>query len=375
MQELFWLTIAFVCFTVIGYPLIMRIRARLYAKPIHKNLCSLPVSVIIAVHNEAGVLRRKIDNLGRLRKDFVSDMEVIVVSDGSTDETNELLRNYAYPWLRIVLLSGQSGKAVALNHGVEIASGEILVFTDVRQIIADAAMSAMLENYADPTVGGVSGCLRLTPLEGGRQEGESLKWDIENSLRSAEGRTGSLVGALGAFYSIRRHQFVQLPTGTILDDMWVPLHVTRAGYRVVLEERAVAWDDVCPTMKQEFRRKLRTATGNYQLMRMAPWVLSTRNPLLLRFVFHKVFRLLMPFALLIALISTALIPSSLYRALFLAQIIFYAAATAGVMGMEGSFLGRWTRVAGSFLVLNGAAFFAPFKFFDNADDVWVRDRQ
>ena len=312
---MFWLSLFLVFFAYAGYPLLLFLRARFWPIAVSKASIFPRVTILVAAYNEEKNLPDKLGNLAAL--DFPADLlEVIVVSDGSVDGTDKILDAWDSYSRRSIKLPVHRGKAAALNVGAAEAKGEIIVFTDARQTIASDALKILVANFADPCVGCVSGELMLSenPKTHTRpSEGLGLYWRVEKNIRYWEGLVGSTVGATGALYAIRKKLFSPIPKDLVLDDVYVPLQVARQGQRVVFEPRALAWDDFMPTAKQEFARKLRTLTGNYQLLQFAPWVLTTSNPLLFEFVCHKLLRLLVPFALLGLLISTFWLREGVYE--------------------------------------------------------------
>ena len=299
--------------------------------------------------------------------------EIVVVSDGSTDETNSILARFAISTSRRIILNPHhAGKASGLNDAIEVARGEIVVFTDVRQEIDANAVRLLLENFAHPSVGCVSGELIL----GRRDTGDSAAgigtyWKLEKRLRKMESVSGSTIGATGALYAVRRSLLPSLPIGTILDDVYIPMHVIRSGSRVVFDSRARVWDVPDLGHGCEFSRKVRTLSGNYQLLRLAPWLLSGANPVRFRLVSHKLMRLLVPFALLALLISSSLIPGSTYRAALALQIAFYALSASTFVVPKR--VGMWTRVADAaftFVLANTAAVVAFANFIGGRQVVW-----
>jgi len=203
--------------------------------------------------------------------------------------------------------------------------------------------------------------------------GAGLYWRIEKQIRTWEGMTGSVVGATGAFYAVRRELVVPLPQEAVLDDVYIPMHVVRQGRRVVFEPAARAWDTVSSSSQQEFRRKVRTLSGNYQLLQIAPWMFSFSNPVLFRFVSHKLLRLVMPFALATALVSSLFAGGWwVYRAAAAAQVLFYATAVLRATAPRLKPTGRLGDAAFAFVVLNGAALMAFVNFVRGQKPVWVR---
>jgi len=199
-----------------------------------------------------------------------------------------------------------------------------------------------------------------------------MYWRYEKALRKLESRVGSTLGATGAVYALRRAAWRRLPDDTILDDVYLPLNVARQGARVVFDARARAWDSPDLGAGREFRRKVRTLTGNYQLLQIAPWVLGGANPLRFRFISHKLLRLVVPFALVAMLVASAAVPQTLYRATFFAQLFFYALSLLALTGAQRGPLAQVAHAALSLIVLNSAAIVAFTNFLTGRKEVWVR---
>lgn len=371
MRVVFWLSVAFIAATYGGYPLWLCFRARFRGKPVHPGPITPHVSIILAVHNGAAYLGRKLQNLGEL--DYPPErVEVIVVSDGSSDETAGILRSHRRERFQALLLDEHRGKAVALSHGMRAASGEILFFTDVRQIVERGALRNIVSNFADARVGCVSGELFFgKDPENASSEGLGLYWKMEKRIRYWEAQSGSSVGVTGAIYATRRDLTPEIPEGTILDDLYVPLRIASQGARVVFEPRAIAWDETPEEMEREFRRKVRTLVGNYQIMRIAPWVLSRKNPVRFEFVCHKLLRLLVPFALVAAFITSMLLGGAFYGVLFDAQMALCWLAALASLGPRLGIVSRVANVSLTFLVLNAAAAVALFYFLLGKKRVWA----
>lgn len=371
MKWAFWICVSLIAYTYLGYPLWLWLRTHWKMQPVRAADITPSVSIVIAVRNEAGNLPQKLRNLQELN--YPRDkLEVILISDGSTDGTSELLQSLETGRVRVLVLPQHQGKAVALNRGVHVARGDIVVFTDARQSLEPDSVRNLVANFADPNVGCVSGELMLGDRSGPtRETGIGLYWGIEKKIRQWEGATGCVVGATGALYAIRRELAVPLPPGTILDDVYIPLSVARAGASVVFEPQARVWDAPSPQAR-EFRRKVRTLTGNYQLLQLAPWLLGRTNPLRFEFVSHKLFRLLMPFALAGALLSSLMIDELFYQGAAILQIAFYSLAGLHVVPLPIGVLGKLANVACTFLMLNAAAVVALINFLTGKKEVWVR---
>jgi cellulose synthase/poly-beta-1,6-N-acetylglucosamine synthase-like glycosyltransferase len=359
-------------FTYAGYPIYLYFRARYWPRPVRRESIFPKVTIVLAVHNEERDLSRKLDNLAAL--DYPADrLETIVVSDGSTDQTNKILGEWQKPGRRAVILPEHQGKANALNHGMAEAGGEIICFTDARQIIASDGLKNLMANFADPSVGCASGALVIGETQTApSSDGVGLYWRLEKNIRNWEGLAGSTVGATGAFYAVRKNLLSPLRTGTILDDVYIPLDIARKGNRVIFDPKAVAWDNLSPSPKQEFRRKVRTLTGNYQLLQLAPWVLTSANPLRLQLVCHKLLRLLVPFALVGVLISSTWLREGIYEFVLGLQLVLYALAALTALHAKVGVLSRLSNISLAFILLNAAAAVALIYFVTGRKVVWAR---
>jgi biofilm PGA synthesis N-glycosyltransferase PgaC len=372
MTLLFWSSLALMFFAYAGYPICLYFRARLWPRHVRRASIFPSVTILLAVRDEEKYLLAKLQNLEQL--DYPADrLQVVVVSDGSTDETNTILRAWENSNRKTVILPEPLGKATALNHGIAAAQGEVVVFTDARQTIAADALKNLAANFADADVGCVSGELMIgQDRDTASAQGVGLYWRMEKKIRLWEGLAGSTVGATGALYAVRRNLIQPLPPGTILDDVYIPLQVVRQGQRVVFEPKALAFDPFTPDPKQEFRRKLRTLLGNYQLLQLSPWILKRSCPIRFQFVCHKLLRLLVPFALLGLLVSTFWIRHGVYELALVLQLAFYALAALGVLGGKFGIVSRLSDISLAFVVLNAAAAVAFVYFITGRKAIWTR---
>jgi poly-beta-1,6-N-acetyl-D-glucosamine synthase len=352
MIFVFWISTVFLAYTYFGYPLLVLLWP---GKRGWKRAPFLPrISFVIAVRNEESRIGAKVEHL--LSLPYPPELrEIIVASDGSTDGTPARMAELAHSnEIHAVVSPSHRGKAHAVNLGVAAATGEIIVFNDARQELSPDALSLLLENFADPRVGCVTG-LQST-----------LYWKFERWLRARESRLGCCIGATGAFYAIRRDLFQPLPQGLLLDDVYTPLAIALRGFRVVHDPRALLWDVEAATEVHEFRRKVRTLTGNYQLLRFLPGLLLPSR-LGFQFFSHKTARLLAPLFLALLLISASLLPGVFYRSAAVAQYAFYLAAVAGAVLPRAP---RLLRIPSAFLLLNAAACAAFLNFVRGKTDVW-----
>lgn len=373
MKWLFWIAASFIGYSYIGYPLWLWLRSRWSPRPVRRSPVDSTVSAVMVVRNEEKVIAHKLDNL--LALDYPQQkLNVVVVSDGSTDKTDEILTEYARnPRVMVLKKPLSQGKAMGLNDAIACASGEILLFTDARQQIEAGALRLLIENFADPDVGAASGELMLgDPASGETGKGMGLYWRMEKKIRELESASGSVAGATGAIYCARHELLDPLPEGTILDDVLLPMQVVHRGSRVIFDSRAHAWDSPDLGGSREFSRKVRTLSGNYQLVQLAPWLLSAKNAIRFEFVSHKLSRLLVPFALLGVLIASMALRAPFYRAALIAQLAFYALSLIALAGVKVGPLSRIADPARTFVVLNSAAMVAFVNFVTGRKAVWAR---
>jgi biofilm PGA synthesis N-glycosyltransferase PgaC len=369
MKLTFWICLALVGYAYIGYAVWLSIVVRVQRRPVLKGAFTPSVSVVIAARNEEKNLPAKLENLRQL--DYPRDrLQIVIASDGSTDQTAAMLRA-SEPDLVAVILEESHGKAFALNEAVRRTTGEILLFLDARQTVDAGSLRELASCFADPEVGAVSGELLLESGSGKSSENAlGLYWKIEKVVRKLESASGSVVGVTGAIYAIRRELYREIPRGTILDDVFVPMTVAHLGKRVIFEPLAIARDRIFAEKGKEFSRKVRTLTGNYQLLKLEPWLLSPSNPLLFRFISHKLLRLMVPLLLILMVAASAMAQGVLYRALFWTQLGFYLLALLGTLIPAAKRL-KPVAIANTFVMLNAAAALALYNFVAGRKKLWV----
>jgi cellulose synthase/poly-beta-1,6-N-acetylglucosamine synthase-like glycosyltransferase len=355
---IFWTSLAFVAYTYVLYPvgiwLLSRLRAEEVADP--ERVREWPsVTIVVAVYNEQQRVLAKIENLRSL--DYTPDrLRVLFVSDGSTDATNDLIAGQrdvellAYPERR--------GKPHALSRALERVASEVVVFTDVRQMLEPHAVRRLVARLQSPDVGAVSGELVHRDPVTHAAAHIGLYWRYEKWIRRAESRFASTVGVTGALYAIRRADYVPLSDDALLDDFEIPMQIVRRGHRVVFESGAVIYDELQQDTAGERKRKVRTLTGNFQAFARHPWMfLPWHNPVWVQFLSHKVFRLFVPYALVSMLGASFLASGAVYTLAAAAQALFYAASLAG-LAFVGWRRNRLISFAVVFLQLNWAAVLA-----------------
>jgi len=360
---LFWVSAAIIAYAYFGYPLWIYLRSRLRPHKWKQAEIYPSVSIVMAVHNGSKLLREKVNHL--LNLDYPTGLvDVLVVSDGSDDGTNQVLGGIADSRLVPIVCTEHRGKANALNHAISRATGDVIVFVDIRPKLEQTALRQIVSNFADPTVGCVAGelFLRIDDHDAGTKAVSGLYWRYEQGIRKCEALVDSPVGVYGGFYAIRRALATAIPEGLILDDMYQPLCIVRRGFRSVIDDRARVWDIWPKTSGAEFHRKVRTLAGNYQLVQKAPWLLGRTNRLRFELVSHKLTRLAVPFFLLTLLLASfGLRATQPYATILLGQILFYGLAVLGLV-WDTRILRRIAAPASALVLLNAAAVVALFMF-------------
>ena len=319
-------------YTFAGYAIHVGALARLKPPARASNPAGqLPtLTVVLAAHNESNRIRARLENL--LDSDYPADrLKVIVVSDGSTDDT--VAQVPREPRITVIARPQRSGKSACLNAAVVAAQTELIVFADARQRFERGAIRALARNFSDPRVGAVSGALEIASSASNTGAGVDVYWRLEKWIRASESRLDSAIGCTGAIYAIRRCLFTPLPPDTVLDDVVIPMRILIAGFRVLFENTAIAWDPQSLEPAAEQRRKRRTLAGNFQMLFRYPgWLLPWRNRLWWRLVAHKYLRLVAPGFLILAFLCNAtLLGFVFFRVAFIAQCAFYLLAGAGCL--------------------------------------------
>ncbi len=362
-----------VVYTFIGYPLIIWIVAKFRPRLVRRADFEPDVAIVIVAHNEMQNIEGKLETC--LAQDYPKErIRVLVASDGSNDDTNEIVTTYVNLGVQLLAFDQRRGKAACLNDAIESCSEEIIVLTDVRQRLDKDAVRSLVRNFSDPTIGAASGTLEFkTDGTTGFGRGVDAYWRYELFIRRQESCVHSTVGVTGALYALRRRCFRKIPNDTILDDVVIPMNAVVDGYRAVLDEHAFAYDTPSQSRGQEQARKIRTAAGNYQLLASHRSFLHPRkNPILLQFVSHKILRLFAPFCLAGLLLTNILIISysPLYFWFLVAQAVGYASAFIGLVWPRADRF-RVVTVARAFLLLNWFAALGLVEFLRNrATHVW-----
>jgi glycosyltransferase involved in cell wall biosynthesis len=368
----FLLSIAFCAYTLFGYPLLLGLLALGRARPVRKAKRRVTVSIVLPVYNGERWIAAKLASLAALH--YPADLvEILVVSDGSTDATETIVRSFASQSRLLCLALPRGGKAAALNAAIAKAGGEILFFTDVRQQLHPDSLANLVDCFADPEVGVASGELVIRDGSGIEEASVGLYWKYEKWIRKQQSRLDSVLGATGCIYAMRRELASTLPEGTLNDDMYLPLGAFFRGFRVILDNSALAFD--YPTqLASEFRRKVRTLAGVYQAVGEYPALLGPRNRMWIHFLSHKLARLFMPWAMIVAAVASFGLPAPWNAWAIGAQSSVYLLALLDAWLPPGFPLKRATSPLGTFAVLMTASLCALAILFVPARMLWKETR-
>jgi cellulose synthase/poly-beta-1,6-N-acetylglucosamine synthase-like glycosyltransferase len=335
LKLLFWASAGLVIYVYFGYPVLADLLSRL-RKGLRDScpaLAELPwVTVIIPAHNEERWIARKIENT--LALDYPPGrLQILVASDGCTDETVGIARRYAERGVEVNHLAERSGKTATLNRVIPKVHGDIILVTDCEALLGSDTLQILVPHFQDPNVGSVTGQKICLPTKSSASEGEGLYWRYEAWIKRSESRFYSCLGGNGQILAVRRCLVTQMPETS--DDFYIPMRILiSAGKRVVFEPRAKARIPAAATLARELERKIRThrsSLRNSYYLRdgLKPW----KSDIWWQFWSHHVLRLFVPYALLAALVSSAFLwrAAALYRVTTIGQCVFYVAAVAGGM--------------------------------------------
>jgi poly-beta-1,6-N-acetyl-D-glucosamine synthase len=358
-------------YIVLGYPVLLGMMARLRPKPILKSRQRKTVSVVIAAHNGERFIGAKLDSV--LALEYPRElMEILVISDGSTDRTDSIVEEFAPQGVRLLRVP-RGGKCAALNAAIPQARNEILLLTDIRQMVEPESLQAMVDCFADSTVGAVSGELVIRQGASHDEADIGLYWRYESWIRNRLSDVDSIFGATGPFYALRRELAVPIPPDQLLDDMYLPLAAFFRGYRLIVEPRARAFD--YPTSREtEFTRKARTLAGNYQILSSYPALLGPGNRMWFHYASYKLGRLALPWILILLFVSSCFLPLPWRWWIVGGQAIFYGLAALDPVLPGGFPAKRLSSFARTFAALMLAAVWGLKVFFVPPRSLWKESK-
>lgn len=376
MATLFWLCMAIVVYTYVGYGIVLYLlvfvkRLTTKAKPLADITDDrLPeVTLMVCAYNEEDIIAEKMDNTRRL--DYPSDrLHLVWVTDGSNDNTNVLLS--AYPEVKVIYSPERRGKAAALKHGIKEIDTEIVMMTDANTMLNPEAVREVARLMQDPKVGCVSGEKKVMARSDSDEaaQGEGLYWKYESTLKRLDSELYSAMGAAGELCVIRRQLMTDIPDDTLLDDFIISMEIVKKGYKIAYTSNAYAMEYGSADLHEESKRKRRIAAGGLQsCWRLRSLMNPLRHPVVaFQFVSHRVLRWTITPVCLFALVplNTLLVLSGegiVYTIIWILQILFYASAAAGV------------RISKYFIFMNLNVFRGMAYLFNNSTGMWEKAKR
>lgn len=366
-ELLFWSSVGLTAYTYVGYPVLIRVLARLFPQRSSRSMSdraprpgvagsdSLPfVSLVIAAYREESVILERLNNAMQL--DWPADrLEVLIGCDGDEDLTGELVRAFGDSRVKLLQYPRRRGKASVLNDTIPQARGEIVVLSDANTMMQPDAIRQLARHFEDPEVGGVCGRLVLVDSLSG-QNVDGLYWKYENYLKQQEGRFGAVLGVNGAIYAMRKELYQPIPANTIIDDFLIGMRIHRTGHTLLYDETAVAIEETPPHIRDEFHRRSRIGAGGFQsLMWLWPLLSPMHGKVAFALWSHKVLRWFCPAFLLTAMFSNVVLAGDpFYLRVLLVHEMFYLVALAGMLWLQGHRAARWLRLPAMFVSMNAA---------------------
>jgi len=302
----FWLSIFIIVYTYAGYPALLYLLGKACRKPKEYEDYEPSITLLIAAYNEEDFIRRKLDN--SLNLDYPSEkLQILVVADGSTDKTAEIVQTYENRHVELCFQPQRQGKLAAIDRAMAFARGDIVLFSDANNIYEPGTLKSLVVPFSDPTVGGVSGAKHIIKDENTLGESEGLYWKYESFIKKQETRLGSCSGVSGEIFAIRRALYEPAPRHIINDDFYLAMRLLRRGYRIVYVPQARSFERTSYSKKDEIIRRKRINAGRYQALRYFRQIFPLKYPRLMwQVISHKVFRLLLPFAMIVAFLTNGL---------------------------------------------------------------------
>ena len=365
LQAIFWLSVGTLLYAYLGYPLLLWALSRFRSRPVRKGVYEPTVSVIITAYNEERDLAAKLENT--LAIDYPKEkLEIIVASDCSTDRTDEIARSFAAHGVRLHRQPQRLGKTAAQNAAVELARGEIILFSDATTLYQPDVLRVLLPNFADPSVGCVAGRLiYIDPTRSSVGHGARSYWSYETFLKERESAILSLIGCSGCLYAVRRSAYVPLYPEAC-SDFIIATKMVEQGLRAVYEPEAVAIEETNRRSDRELRMRVRVITQTISDLWRHRAMLNPRRSgfYAIELLSHKVLRYLAPALLIAILLSSAALASQsdFYFIVFVLQALFYLLAFIGWMAEGFGIHQRLIALPHYFVLANLAVVLAFIKF-------------
>lgn len=392
VEIIFWVSILLVFHTHLGYGIILFFLVRL--KRIFKwgKREVIPgyephVTLMVAAYNEKDYVDQKVRNAREL--DYPAEkLHQVWITDGSDDGTPELLRKYED--VTLYHEDARRGKIAAMNRGMKLVDTPIVVFSDANTLLGERSIREIVNLFADPRVGCISGEKRVFSGEKDTAagSGESLYWKYESTLKKWEGELYSVVAAAGELFAVRTELYEEVEHDTLLDDFIISLRIAMKGYTIQYNPEAYAIETASASVKEELKRKIRISAGGIQsVVRLRPLLNIFRYGFLsFMYISHKALRwTLAPLSLLIIMftnIALVVFPSGLwlnplvYLLLLAGQVLFYLAALAGWILENRKLKVKLLFVPYYFFIMNYSVYLGFFRYLKGKQSVnWERAKR
>jgi cellulose synthase/poly-beta-1,6-N-acetylglucosamine synthase-like glycosyltransferase len=390
MEILFWSSILILIYTYLGYGILLFLLVKIKGK---KDLPAVPpddllppVTFLVAAYNERKWIAEKYQNTIAL--DYPKEkLEILFVTDGSDDDTPEILRalsREAPLKVRVEHRPERRGKIAAVHRVMPMVNAPIVIFSDANTLLNSRAIKNIVRHYLSPDVGGVAGEKRILQeeKEEASSSGEGIYWQYESALKKWDARLYSVVGAAGELFSIRTDLYERIPTDTIIEDFYLTLRIAQKGYRIQYEDQAYAMETASASVKEELKRKIRIAAGGLQaIYRLAPLLNIFRyGRLSFQYISHRVLRwTLAPLALLLFFVSNLYLWQSgeaIYQIALIAQMLFYIAAALGWLMEKQKLRNKALFIPYYFCMMNYAVYRGFFRIISGRQSVlWERSER
>lgn len=380
IEIIFWLCVVSIFHTYVLYPIILFFlsKTRKENSVQYTHTDTLPfVSIVIAAYNEEQVIEEKI--LSLFTTNYPTHLfDVHIGSDNSNDATNSIIRKYVdqYPNLYLHAFTTRQGKANIINSLTVQAQGSIIVLTDANVYFEKNTLFELVKHYKNPQIALVGGLIINTNIKkNGISYQEKTYLSFENTIKYREGLIwGTMVGAFGGVYSIRKEHYHPVPKNYFMDDFYITMHVLKDGKQAILEPKALCFEDISNIMQEEFRRKVRISIGNWQnLQTFKSLAYNVFSGIGFCFVSHKILRWLTPFFLLLSLLSSAIVGvyEPLYAVLFILHIFLLSLPLLDILLQKINIHNKGLRFITHFYSMNVALFIGFFKYIKGINsNVW-----
>lgn len=334
MKILFWSSIILLFYTYFGYPLFMALLLKFKKeRPINKKEITPYISIVIPAYNEEKSIGAKLNEVINLNYPR-EKMEVIVVSDASSDRTDEIISGFLSQGVKLVRMEKRSGKIAAYRKVLPLLKGEIIVFSDATSILSTNSLIHLISNFNDETVGCAGGVLTYVNLkQASVGKGEKKYWSYEKRIREYENKLCSLPSVSGTFYAVRKELYPLDMKDDLADDLIVPFYVRKKRMRIVIDDSAICKDFTTLTIKEEMGKRIRITVQNIRGLLDQPDILNPFQYGLysILVISHKLFRLLVPIFLLTIFIASLFLSlrSLVFLSVLASQILFYSGGYIG----------------------------------------------